>query len=106
MIYYTYYDNGDRVVYNGHKAKVVKISGYRKYVIKFDDPNLMPQEMEVNEHELTAQPSSHHDMWSSSTVDVNKYCPHCVKEWKVTQSIYNTYYDCDKCGAKREDYLK
>lgn len=40
-------------------------------------------------------------MWKEFTNAT--HCPKCQVEWKETLGLMNRYYDCPKCGGRKED---
>lgn len=41
--------------------------------------------------------------WLGDVVNDDSKETKCKHEWKATQLVFNTVYDCKKCGAKKED---
>lgn len=102
---------GDRVVYTPKTvdAKIVRIFSNGECVIEFDDKNLIPPQMTVPETflALKTSPALFGDYgWtreeaSARYSDTN--CRKCGQEWKETWIGRTAYYDCLKCGIKKED---
>jgi hypothetical protein len=44
--------------------------------------------------------------WTDFEKDIDSKYKKCKHEWKSTQLIITTVYDCVKCGAKKEDEEK
>ena len=89
----------DVIYAKSHRAKVVKFDPCRDTVrIKFENPDLIPPEMDVPTHHLTYQ-------WGGDFVNPNFKCPKCGVAWKETMLARFPVYDCPQCGAKKEDYV-
>lgn len=92
-------ENAELIYAQRHKCKVVKIKSEKDTaVVKFLDPQLMPQEMEVPISTLT-----HEDGRQFANSEVA--CPKCGVPWKETMLVRFPVYDCPKCGAKKEDHV-
>lgn len=93
--------NGDHVIYAGkHKARVVRVLSDGRVRIKYDDSSLIPpkQNVPIEYLEKSGEPR---------VINPNYYCPKCDVEWKESQGFHlDVYYDCPKCGMKKEDALK
>jgi hypothetical protein len=103
------YSQHDRVIYNGKKGKILtgwkSINGKTKYRVDMDGG----LSIETTEDKLSADES---DPWgleevnSKRSLDVEKKCPRCGCEWKVTKFGNNEWKDCLYCKKTKEDILK
>lgn len=87
---------GDRVIVGGHKGKVVsvyKVNSNYSCKVRFDNPNLIPPEMEYDERLLQLDQED------------QGCCPFCKTPWRITKFNSNTWKDCLKCNKKSEDIL-
>jgi hypothetical protein len=88
---------GDRVIVSRHTGKVKSIrkeDGRYYCTVVFDNPALMPSELEYEERHLKFE---------------NKFeneCPKCGSEWKVTKFNVKSWKDCEKCGKTQEELVK
>lgn len=94
--------NGDHVVYsNRHPARVITSLPNGEVRIKFDDPNLIPPKMNVPASSLEwVLPDGSRKRFVNSEFR----CPACDEPWKETKGFRFNYYDCPRCGAKKEDH--
>lgn len=104
------YKAGDAVEYGPkkHKAKIIKILSSGRYLIEFDDINLIPPQMDVPGDHL----SKFYSYVDLDGIDSGYYddlykdpdnCPRCGNKWKETWIGSRPFYDCLKCNIKRED---
>lgn len=85
---------GDKVeLRKGVTGVVVGING-ASCEVKFDNEDLIPPVMECPTEYLTIL--NHGDV---------THCPRCRSKWYVTQPINLKYYDCLKCGKRKEDII-
>ncbi len=85
---------GDKVVVNRHKGKVVDFKPYSlKYTIRFDDPNLIPSEMDYEERNISIDQE-------------DSVCPVCKTKWKVLKFNMKTWKDCTKCNKTYEAIME
>lgn len=93
------FEAGDPVTYaNQHKARVVSTYG-GSVKIQFDDLGLIPPQMDVPAHSLSP------DFTRTRIADPATSCPSCFVPWKETPGFRFSYFDCPKCGAKKEDFI-
>lgn len=92
---------GDHVIYDGrHPARII-FTMPGKIRIKFTDTNLIPPKMTVPEESLTLN----YNYLLTPRYDSEFECPDCGFPWKETQVVFRKYYDCPKCGKKKEDFV-
>ena len=85
---------GDKVVVNRHKGKIVDFKPYSlKYTIKFNDPDLIPSEMEYDERHISIDQE-------------DSICPICKTTWKVLKFNMKTWKDCTKCNKTYESIME
>jgi hypothetical protein len=88
---------GDKVKIRSHEAKVISArktaSGGYIYTVRFDDPNLIPPEMDYAENQLYNRGSDSH-------------CPACNTEWTVVKFNMKVWKDCKKCNKTSEQIIK
>jgi len=92
--------NGDHVIYAGkHKARVISGLKDGKVRIKYDDENLIPSKENVPIEYLTKGDKSR-------IINTELHCPRCDVPWKASRGFHlDVYYDCPKCGLKKEDVV-
>jgi len=87
---------GDKVMVNFHKGKIVNIRHYSlpiKYTVKFDDPNLIPSEMDFEESNISFN-------------QTDSVCPICKTKWKIVKFNMKTWKDCAKCNKTSEAIME
>jgi hypothetical protein len=85
---------GDKVVVDRHKGKIVNFKAYcLKYTVKFDDPNLIPPEMDYDEMHISMDQE-------------DSVCPICKTKWKVLKFNMKTWKDCVKCNKTSEAIME
>ena len=84
---------GDRVKIKDGRGITGKITGSdiwgMVFTVRFDDPNLIPNEME---YELR-----HLELLRKDS------CPKCGNEYHKSQFNMHVWFDCLKCGKSKED---
>lgn len=96
--------NGDDVIYAGiHPARVIASLPNGEVRIKFNDTNLIPPRMNVPVHELEIVLG---DGSRKKFVNKDFKCPDCNVPWKETEGFRFSFFDCPKCGMKKEDCFK
>ena len=90
----------DVIYASTHRAKILRFDPEHDYVrIRFESEHLIPREMDVHV-------SSCEYAYGGQLVNPLKKCPKCRVEWKKTLGAFvRVYFDCPKCGAKREDHV-
>lgn len=85
---------GDKVIVNRHKGRIVNFMSYCSlYTIRFDDPALIPSEMDYEERYIS--------------MDQNEStCPICRTNWKILKFNMKTWKDCPKCGKTYEAIME
>jgi len=85
------------------KARVIRALDDGRVRIQYDNKDLIPPKDTVPAEQLE---------WQTVNGERVKYvnpmtaCPECDEAWTVTKGFHlDEYYDCLKCGAKREDYV-
>lgn len=43
------------------------------------------------------------DIWGDFEKEIDSKKKKCNHVWKATQLVFTTVYDCEKCGAKKEE---
>jgi ssDNA-binding Zn-finger/Zn-ribbon topoisomerase 1 len=85
---------GDKVIVNSHKGKIIDFKPYcLKYTIKFDNPNLLPSEMDFEESRISIDRD-------------DSVCPICKTQWKILKFNMKTWKDCTKCGKTYEAIME
>lgn len=89
---------GDRVLYGHARATVISVRKVTIFsylcTIKFDNSDLMPPEMEVDQKHLKfLKPDE-------------EVCPICGSRWKVVKFNMHTWKDCVSCGKTSEELIK
>lgn len=95
---------GDYVIYtpNNIKAKIIKVFlGGLRYTVEFDDPNLIPPQMDIPANYLAPIEPGILPHGNNSLKEI--YCPKCGNKWKETLIGRQLFYDCLKCNLKKED---
>jgi hypothetical protein len=82
-----------------HRATVLENYPDGRVKIKFANPKLIPNEMEVRPFELAY-------VWGGPYVNPQLECPKCHVAWKETPGFRFSFFDCPQCGAKKEDYAR
>lgn len=89
-----------RVIYNDyHFAELLEFLPNGDALIKFENPDLIPQEMEAPLNALKYANSM------NKVVNVLVNCPKCDITWKESMLARFPCFDCPNCGAKKEDYV-
>lgn len=91
---------GDKVKVISYDGRIISIrknntNGYI-YKVKFDNPSLIPPEMEFTETELL----------SNNKTTTDSECPICGTKWTVVKFNMHTWKDCKKCQKTSEDIMK
>jgi ribosomal protein S27AE len=84
-----------------------------EYVIEFDSRDLIPPQMTVPGNRLQPKPvnlyggyvppaSGYEFSRDKRFIDKELFCPNCDVPWKKTEGFRKDYYDCTKCGMKKE----
>jgi hypothetical protein len=96
---------GDRVEVSGHRCIVrsvrIDTNGNYHYVVKWDSEQLIPREMEYPEMHLNETLKLYNRF-----IDTSIYCPLCENKWHKTAYGNNVWFDCLRCGKKKEDIVK
>jgi len=81
---------GDKVVVNSHKGKIINFKPYySRYTVRFDDPNLIPPEMDFEESYISIQRD-------------DSVCPVCHTKWHILKFNMKVWKDCPKCKKTAE----
>lgn len=102
------YNQHDRVVYNGKKAKVItgwtSINGVPKYKIELRGGGTV----QTTEDKLVTDDSDPWDLsdFKKQGTDTEAKCPRCGCEWKVTVFNAKKWYDCTYCKKTKKDIVK
>ena len=115
----SFFKYGDRVIVSGHKATVISvytnIDGDYFCKVRFEDKNLIPNEMDYPDSFLKFDFDYHeHDYFFGGyypkrrkpPIDVEKFCPECGTPWTQTKFNNKIWYDCGKCKKKKEELVK
>jgi hypothetical protein len=108
-----YYTKGEKVTYmpTGDTATILRDLPNNEYVIEFESRDLIPPQMTVQGNRLQPKPinlyggyipPAHDPMRDKRFIDKEKFCPTCDIEWKRTEGFIRDYFDCPKCGLKKE----
>lgn len=85
---------GDKVIVNSHKAEIIDFKPYSlKYTVKFDNPNLLPAEMDFEESKIMLDKD-------------DSVCPMCKTKWKILKFNMKTWKDCTKCNKTYESIME
>lgn len=85
---------GDKVIVNRHKGRIVNFMSYCSlYTIRFDDPTLIPPEMDYEERYILMDQE-------------DSICPICKTKWKVLKFNMKTWKDCVKCNKTSEAIME
>lgn len=92
------YKYGDKVIVRGHDGKIISArkaqSGNYIYTVKFDNPNLIPSELDYLEHQI-----------EENTND-ETHCPVCKTKWNVVKFNMNVWKDCLRCQETSEKIIE
>jgi ribosomal protein S27AE len=112
-----YYNPGEKVTYmpTGDSATILKDLPNDEYVIEFDNAHLVPPKMTVKGNRLSPKPITlyggyvppvsgyeNHGARDQRFIDKDSFCPKCDIPWKKTEGFMRDYYDCSRCGLKKE----
>ena len=90
---YTVDDDGDyEIIYNGVDFEIVP-------KFKNNTHSLDGAKYSISDSEWESE-------WLNEWREVEKDLTHknkCNHEWKATQLLFSTVYDCHKCGVKKEE---
>jgi hypothetical protein len=83
---YSQNDGDYEIMYNGTDFEIVPINKSKKEDTTFNRSDWETEWL---------------DDWNIIEKDLTE--KNCVHEWKATQLVYSTVYDCIKCGMKKEE---
>jgi hypothetical protein len=92
-------DDEYEIIYNGTDFEIVPTDKNKKDNTKFSMNDLYETATQLgfdSEWEIDWLSD-----WNTIEKDLEK--EKCKHEWKATQLVFNTVYDCVKCGAKKEE---
>lgn len=93
-------DEDYEIIYNGTDFEIVPIDKSKKDKASFNMNDL---------YDVASQMGFDSDDWETdwmndwNTIEKDLTEKKCKHEWKATQLVFNTVYDCVKCGAKKEE---
>lgn len=97
---YSQDDEDYEIIYNGTDFEIVPITKSKKDKSSFNMDDL---------YEVANQLGFESEDWETdwlqdwNTIEKDLTEKKCKHEWKATQLVFNTVYDCIKCGAKKEE---
>lgn len=109
----SYYSPGEKVTYmpTSDGATILRALPNDEYVIEFDSATLIPPQMTVPGNRLSPKPvtlfggynmNEYAPLRDKRFIDKEKFCPVCDLTWTKTEGFRQDYYDCRKCGLKKE----
>jgi hypothetical protein len=103
---YSQDDEDYEIIYNGTDFEIVPIDKSKKY----QSSTSSNQTFNMNDlYDVATQMGFDSDDWETdwmndwNTIEKDLTEKKCKHEWKATQLVFNTVYDCVKCGAKKEE---